>query len=178
MAANDTVSRRIRVRDPLVILAEGADAGVVAEGSRIAEVLPAGSPPARRRRLGLQRQLEPEMEGVRHALTIHRLIYGAEAVTHRDALRWATEGSAACLGRDDVGRVMVAGRWRVIDGAPLGIETGRLREAPSRLARQLFGRYQSAMILSHRRLSPRLRGGGRPPDASMSQAPRLRGRAW
>ncbi len=36
-------------------------------------------------------------------------------------------------------RVMVAGTWRVIDGQPLGIETGRLREEHSRLARHLFG---------------------------------------
>ena len=45
------------------------------------------------------------MEGVRHALMINRLTYGAEAVTHLDALRWATEGSARCLGRDDIGRI-------------------------------------------------------------------------
>jgi len=118
------------------------------------------------------------MEGVRHALMINRLTYGAEAVTHLDALRWATEGSAACLGRSDIGRiapgreadlalftldelrfsgahdplaalvlcgatradrVMVAGRWRVIDGQPLGVDTGMLREAHSRLAVDLFG---------------------------------------
>ena len=118
------------------------------------------------------------MEGVRHALMINRLTYGAEAVTHLDALRWATEGSAACLGRSDIGRiepgreadlalftldelrfsgahdplaalvlcgahradrVMVAGTWRVIDGEPVGIETGRLREEHGRLARTLFG---------------------------------------
>lgn len=45
------------------------------------------------------------MEGVRHALMINRLKYGAAAVTHLDALRWATEGSAACLGRSDIGRI-------------------------------------------------------------------------
>ena len=117
------------------------------------------------------------IEGVRHALLLNRLTYGAEAVTHRDALRWATEGSAACLGRTDIGRiapgceadlalftldelrfsgahdplaalvlcgatradrVMVAGAWRVIDGAPLGLDVGRLREDHSRLARALF----------------------------------------
>ena len=117
------------------------------------------------------------IEGVRHALLLNRLTYGAEAVTHRDALRWATEGSAACLGRTDIGRiapgceadlalftldelrfsgahdplaalvlcgatradrVMVAGAWRVIDGLPLGLDIGRLREDHSRLARTLF----------------------------------------
>ncbi|MDR7035965.1 8-oxoguanine deaminase [Methylobacterium sp. BE186] len=118
------------------------------------------------------------IEGVRHALMLNRLTYGAEAVTHLDALRWATDGSARCLGRADIGRiapgreadlalftldelrfsgahdplaalvlcgahradrVMVAGRWRVLDGQPLGVETGRLREEHSRLARTLFG---------------------------------------
>jgi len=47
------------------------------------------------------------MEGIRHALMINRLHYGASAITHLDALRWATQGSAACLGRDDIGRLEV-----------------------------------------------------------------------
>lgn len=47
------------------------------------------------------------MEGVRHALMINRLTYGSGAVTHFDALRWATEGSARCLGRDDIGAIAV-----------------------------------------------------------------------
>jgi 8-oxoguanine deaminase len=47
------------------------------------------------------------MEGVRHALMLGRLSYGAAGVTHFDALRWATEGSAACLGRSDIGRIEV-----------------------------------------------------------------------
>lgn len=42
------------------------------------------------------------MEGVRHALMINRLTYDA-SVTHLDALRWATVGSARCLGRSDIG---------------------------------------------------------------------------
>jgi 8-oxoguanine deaminase len=105
------------------------------------------------------------MEALRHALMIGRLRYGASAVTHRDVLRWASEGSARCLGRSDIGRlavgleadiamftldeprfsgahdplaalvlcgahradrVMVAGRWRVIDGAPVGVDLDRL----------------------------------------------------
>lgn len=47
------------------------------------------------------------MEGLRHALMIGRLRYGAAAVTHHDVFRWATEGSAACLGRRDIGRIAV-----------------------------------------------------------------------
>ena len=45
------------------------------------------------------------MEGVRHALMMNRLIYGAEKVTHFDAFRWATEGSARCLGRPSLGKI-------------------------------------------------------------------------
>jgi 8-oxoguanine deaminase len=101
------------------------------------------------------------MEAVRHSLMLARLRYGPSVVSPYDALRWATEGSARCLGRDDIGRiapgmeadlalytldqprfsgaqdpiaalalcgahradrVMVAGRWRVIDGAPEGVD--------------------------------------------------------
>ena len=101
------------------------------------------------------------MEAVRCSLMLQRLRYGHAALSPYDALRWATEGSARCLGRDDIGRVapgleadlalyrldeprfsgaqdpiaglvlcgahradrvMVAGRWRVIDGTPEGID--------------------------------------------------------
>ncbi len=47
------------------------------------------------------------MEGVRHALMINRLTYDAASITHLDALRWATEGSAKCLNRDDIGKIAV-----------------------------------------------------------------------
>src|SRR5271169_1267974 len=96
---------------------------------------------------------------------IGRLRYGASGVSHRDVLRWASEGSARCLGRTDIGRiapgleadlalftleeprfsgahdplaalvlcgahradrVMIGGRWRVIDGAPVGLDLARL----------------------------------------------------
>ncbi len=43
------------------------------------------------------------MEAVRHSLMLARLRYGPAAITPLDALRWATEGSARCLGRDDIG---------------------------------------------------------------------------
>ena len=105
------------------------------------------------------------MEAVRHALMIGRLRYGADKVTHLDVLRWATAGSARCLGRSDIGRieagleadlalfaldeprfsgahdplaalvlcgahradrVMIAGEWRVVDGAPVGLDLDRL----------------------------------------------------
>jgi len=105
------------------------------------------------------------MEALRHALMIGRLRYGASAATHLDVLRWASEGSARCLGRDDIGRiapgyqadlalftldeprfsgahdplaalilcgahradrVMIAGAWRVVDGAPIGLDLAAL----------------------------------------------------
>ncbi len=47
------------------------------------------------------------MEAVRHALLLNRLRYGAERVTHLDVLRWATAGSAAVLGRTDIGSIQV-----------------------------------------------------------------------
>ena len=117
------------------------------------------------------------IEAVRHALMIGRLRYGASAVTHLDVLRWATEGSARCLARDDIGRiavgleadlamftlaeprfsgahdplaalvlcgahradrVMVAGQWRVIDSAPVGVDLPALL-AEHRAAAGAFG---------------------------------------
>jgi 8-oxoguanine deaminase len=47
------------------------------------------------------------MESVRHALMINRLRYKASEITHFDALRWATEGSARLLGRSDVGTLAI-----------------------------------------------------------------------
>jgi 8-oxoguanine deaminase len=114
------------------------------------------------------------MEAVRHALMIGRLRYGASAITHLDVLRWGTEGSARCLGRDDIGkiapgleadlalftldeprfsgahdplaalvlcgahradRVMIAGRWRVVDGAPADFDLAALVAAHKEAAR-------------------------------------------
>ncbi|MGI9506044.1 MAG: 8-oxoguanine deaminase, partial [Geminicoccaceae bacterium] len=43
------------------------------------------------------------IEELRHAFLLQRLHHGAEHISHRDALRWATSGSAGCLGRADIG---------------------------------------------------------------------------
>lgn len=114
------------------------------------------------------------MEGVRHALMMNRLIYGADKVTHFDAFRWATEGSARCLGRDKLGkievgyqadlamftldelrfsgagdplaalvlcgahradRVMIRGRWTVVDSQPVGIDVAKLRHEHGAVAK-------------------------------------------
>ncbi|POR53150.1 8-oxoguanine deaminase [Bosea psychrotolerans] len=116
------------------------------------------------------------MEELRHALLINRLRYeSAAAVTARDVIRWATEGSARCLGRSDIGRiapgmqadlalfcldelrfsgahdpvaalvlcganradrVMVAGAWRVIDGAVPGLDLAALRRSHGMAAKR------------------------------------------
>ncbi len=47
------------------------------------------------------------MQEVRAAFLLQRAHYGVERVSHRDALRWATEGSAACIGRPELGRIAV-----------------------------------------------------------------------
>ena len=101
------------------------------------------------------------MQEVRAAFLLQRQANGIEAVSHLDALRWATEGSAACIGRPELGRiapgvaadlalfrldelrfsgagdplaalvlcgahradrVMVAGRWVVVDGTIPGLD--------------------------------------------------------
>lgn len=116
------------------------------------------------------------MESVRHALMLARLGSGdADSFTHLDALRLATEGSARCLNRNDIGRievgreadlamftldelrfsgghdplatlvlsgahradrVMVAGRWRVLDGQPVGVDVADLIARHSLAARR------------------------------------------
>jgi 8-oxoguanine deaminase len=45
------------------------------------------------------------MQEVRAAFLLQRSANGIGAVSHRDALRWATEGSAACIGRPELGRI-------------------------------------------------------------------------
>jgi 8-oxoguanine deaminase len=45
------------------------------------------------------------MQEVRAAFLLQRSRYGVKAVSHIDALRWATKGSAACVGRTDIGEI-------------------------------------------------------------------------
>jgi 8-oxoguanine deaminase len=47
------------------------------------------------------------MQEVRAAYLLQRSQYGAERVSHLDALRWATTGSAACIGRPELGVIAV-----------------------------------------------------------------------
>ncbi|MFM5573657.1 8-oxoguanine deaminase [Aeromonas sp. 602200] len=105
------------------------------------------------------------MQEARQALYLQRLRYGAERITPRKVLEWATVGSARLLGRRDLGellpgkqadlalfklddlrfsgshdpvaalilcgaeradRVMVGGKWRVVDGAIEGLDIEQL----------------------------------------------------
>ncbi|MFT6557738.1 8-oxoguanine deaminase [Sneathiella sp.] len=47
------------------------------------------------------------IQEVRQAMLIGRLLYDANEMTHHSALRFATQGSADCLGRGDIGRLDV-----------------------------------------------------------------------
>jgi 8-oxoguanine deaminase len=47
------------------------------------------------------------MQEVRAAFLLQRSRYGVGKVSHLDALRWATKGSAACVGRKDIGEIAV-----------------------------------------------------------------------
>ena len=116
------------------------------------------------------------MQEVRAAFLLQRARYGVGKVSHKDALRWATKGSAACVGRPELGeiatgkaadlalfkldelrfsghgdplaalvlcgahradRVMVAGKWTVIDGAIPGLDVTELIRRHSAAARKL-----------------------------------------
>jgi 8-oxoguanine deaminase len=116
------------------------------------------------------------MQEVRAAFLLQRARYGVGQVSHKDALRWATKGSAACVGRSELGeiavgkaadlalfkldelrfsghgdaiaalvlcgahradRVMIAGQWRVIDGAIPGLDVADLIHRHSAAARKM-----------------------------------------
>jgi 8-oxoguanine deaminase len=47
------------------------------------------------------------MQEVRAAFLLQRARYGVSRVSHKDALRWATKGSGACVGRPELGEIAV-----------------------------------------------------------------------
>jgi 8-oxoguanine deaminase len=116
------------------------------------------------------------MQEVRAAFLLQRARYGVTRVSHKDALRWATKGSAACVARPELGeiavgkaadlalfkldelrfsghgdplaalvlcgahradRVMVAGKWVVLDGAIFGLDVADLIRRHSAAARAM-----------------------------------------
>jgi 8-oxoguanine deaminase len=113
---------------------------------------------------------------LRQAMYLQRLRYGASRITHQKAYHWATKGSAALLGRSDIGeiavgkqadlalfkldelrfsgshdslaalllcgaqkadRVMIAGKWQVIDGKIDSIDENRLIHRHNKAAKKL-----------------------------------------
>ena len=113
---------------------------------------------------------------LRQAMYLQRLRYGASKITHQKTYNWATKGSAALLGRSDVGeiavgkqadlalfkldelrfsgshdslaalllcgaqkadRVMVAGKWKVVDGGIVGKDESELINRHSTAAKKL-----------------------------------------
>jgi len=119
------------------------------------------------------------MQEVRAAFLLQRARYGVARVSHKDALRWATRGSAACVGRPELGeiavgkaadlalfkldelrfsghgdplaavvlcgahhadRVMVAGKWVVVDGAIPGLDVAGLIRRHGAAARAMQAR--------------------------------------
>jgi 8-oxoguanine deaminase len=50
------------------------------------------------------------MQEVRAAFLLQRARYGVNKVSHKDALRWATKGSAACVGRPELGEIAKGNR--------------------------------------------------------------------
>ncbi len=116
------------------------------------------------------------MQEVRSAFLLQRARYGVGKVSHKDALRWVTRGSAACVGRPELGeiakgkaadlalfkldelrfsghgdplpalvlcgahradRVMVGGKWAVVDGAIAGLDVADLIRRHSAAARKM-----------------------------------------
>jgi len=117
------------------------------------------------------------IQEIRAAFLLQRGVWGMQ-VSHLDAIRWGTEGSAACIGRADLGRiavgkaadlalfrldelrfsgagdplaalvlcgatkadrVMVGGRWVVVDGAIPALDISALMAKHSRSAAMLRG---------------------------------------
>jgi 8-oxoguanine deaminase len=116
------------------------------------------------------------MQEVRSAFLLQRARYGVTRISHKDALRWATKGSAACVGRPELGeiavgkaadlalfrldelrfsgagdplaalvlcgahradRVMVAGKWAVVDGTIPGVDVADLMRRHGLAARAM-----------------------------------------
>ncbi len=118
------------------------------------------------------------IQELRQAMMLQRAGSGIGAAGFRDPIRWATAGSARCIGRDDIGalrvgmqadlalfkldelrfsgaddplaalitcgahradRVMVAGQWRVVDGAIPGLDLPALMAAHGEAAVRIRG---------------------------------------
>src|ERR1700684_949726 len=89
------------------------------------------------------------MQEVRAAFLLQRSRYGVKAVSHLDALRWATKGSAACVGRTDIGEIAVG---KMADLALFKLDELRFSGSGGRVA---------APVLCGGHRADRVMGGGR-----------------
>jgi 8-oxoguanine deaminase len=89
------------------------------------------------------------MQEVRTAFLLQRSRYGVGKVSHKDALRWATKGSAACTGRTDIGEIAVG---RMADLALFKLDELRFSGAGDPLA---------ALVLCGAHRADRVMVGGR-----------------
>ena len=89
------------------------------------------------------------MQEVRAAFLLQRHRYGVTRVSHLDALRWATEGSAACIGRPELGRIASG---QQADLALFKLDELRFAGATDKLA---------ALVLSGAHRADRVMVGGR-----------------
>ena len=152
---------RIWVKNPLAVFADQAEGGIGVDGSA-------------------SEYTSNLIQELRHALQIQRLHYGSAQVSHLDVIRWATEGSANCLGRIDIGkievgrqadfamcklnnprfsgagnplaaivlcgahradRVMIGGRWPVLDSRIVDFDIQQLMSDYQRCARELSSNF-------------------------------------
>ena len=71
------------------------------------------------------------IQELRQALLLARAGGGIGAATHRDPIRWATSGSARCLGREDIGAIAIGKR---ADLALFKLDEPRFSGAEDKLA--------------------------------------------
>jgi 8-oxoguanine deaminase len=85
------------------------------------------------------------MQEVRAAFLLQRSRYGVGKVSHKDALRWVTEGSAACIGRTDIGGITVG---KMADFALFKLDELRFSGAGDPLAALvLCGAYRADRVM-------------------------------
>ncbi|MDO6748840.1 amidohydrolase family protein, partial [Gilvimarinus sp. 1_MG-2023] len=85
------------------------------------------------------------IQETRQAMYLQRLKYGSSKVTHQDALRWATQGSANVLGRDDIGTLAVG---KQADLALFGLDELRFSGSHDPLAALLLcGAHQADYVM-------------------------------
>ncbi len=85
------------------------------------------------------------IQELRMAFLLQRLKDGAENISHLDALRWGTQGSAACLGRSDIGEIALGNQ---ADLALFNLDAPRFSGSGEPLAALLLcGAHQAEYVM-------------------------------